>query len=122
MRAASRLTAELAKPNAIIYWLDLLLSATAGYGGLAAWHLYGHTPIGLRYHALHHLLPNLPSHAFGRARRRLLAQLPADSPYRAATGRRISELLIRMLRMQASHRRTVLASSGDSADVPVLTR
>lgn len=39
-------------------------------------------PIGLRYHCTHHLFPNLPYHALGIAHRRLLAQLPEDSPYR----------------------------------------
>ena len=38
-------------------------------------------PIGLRYHALHHLYPSLPYHSLGTAHRRLLAQLPADSLY-----------------------------------------
>src|SRR6202012_2870775 len=39
-------------------------------------------PVGLRYHSLHHLLPSLPYHALGVAHRRLMEQLPADSPYR----------------------------------------
>jgi fatty acid desaturase len=39
-------------------------------------------PIGTRYHALHHLFPSLPYHAMPEAHRRLMAQLPADSPYR----------------------------------------
>jgi fatty acid desaturase len=39
-------------------------------------------PLGLRYHALHHLFPSLPFHNMGIAHRRLMAQLPADSPYR----------------------------------------
>ncbi|MGH8296428.1 MAG: fatty acid desaturase family protein [Steroidobacteraceae bacterium] len=39
-------------------------------------------PLGLRYHALHHWFPALPYHSLGRAHRRLMAQLPADSPYR----------------------------------------
>ena len=39
-------------------------------------------PVGLRYHSLHHLLPSLPYHSLGIAHRRLMAQLPADSPYR----------------------------------------
>ncbi len=39
-------------------------------------------PVGLRYHALHHLLPSLPYHALGKAHRRLMADLPADAPYR----------------------------------------
>jgi fatty acid desaturase len=38
--------------------------------------------VGLRYHALHHLFPSLPYHSLGIAHRRLMAQLPADSPYR----------------------------------------
>ncbi|TWT53742.1 Fatty acid desaturase [Rubripirellula amarantea] len=38
-------------------------------------------PIGTRYHALHHLFPRLPYHDLGRAHRRLVAGLPADSPY-----------------------------------------
>jgi fatty acid desaturase len=38
-------------------------------------------PLGLRYHALHHLFPALPYHNLGIAHRRLMAQLPAGSPY-----------------------------------------
>ncbi|MGB5102777.1 MAG: fatty acid desaturase [Steroidobacteraceae bacterium] len=40
-------------------------------------------PVGLRYHALHHLLPTLPYHNLGKAHRRLVAMLPVDSPYHA---------------------------------------
>jgi fatty acid desaturase len=39
-------------------------------------------PVGLRYHALHHMFPALPYHAMDEAHRRLVAGLPADSPYR----------------------------------------
>src|SRR5829696_2261392 len=38
-------------------------------------------PVGLRYHALHHLLPMLPYHAMRRAHLRLMRELPQDSPY-----------------------------------------
>ncbi len=38
-------------------------------------------PVGLRYHALHHLLPSLPYHSLGEAHRRLSAAVGAESPY-----------------------------------------
>jgi fatty acid desaturase len=40
-------------------------------------------PVGLRFHALHHLFPTLPYHNLAQAHQRLMAELPADSPYRA---------------------------------------
>ncbi|SFP34805.1 fatty acid desaturase family protein [Sphingomonas rubra] len=42
-------------------------------------------PVGLRYHALHHLLPSVPYHALGEAHRRLSAMLEQDSPYHKAS-------------------------------------
>ncbi|HEX7448929.1 MAG TPA: fatty acid desaturase, partial [Pirellulales bacterium] len=39
-------------------------------------------PVGLRFHALHHLFPSMPYHNLALAHRRLMARLPADSPYR----------------------------------------
>jgi fatty acid desaturase len=42
-------------------------------------------PVGLRYHALHHLLPSVPYHALGEAHRRLIAQLASDSAYHRAS-------------------------------------
>ncbi len=38
-------------------------------------------PVGLRYHALHHLLPSVPYHALGKAHARLMATLESGSPY-----------------------------------------
>lgn len=38
-------------------------------------------PVGLRYHALHHLFPTLPYHNLGRAHQRLVAELGPDCPY-----------------------------------------
>jgi fatty acid desaturase len=36
-------------------------------------------PVGLRYHATHHLFPNLPYHNLGQAHRRLVRELGDDS-------------------------------------------
>ena len=41
-------------------------------------------PVGLRYHALHHLLPSLPYHSLPEAHRRLAAQLGGESTYAKA--------------------------------------
>jgi fatty acid desaturase len=60
-------------------------------------------PVGLRYHALHHLLPSLPYHALGAVHRRLLAELPADSPYRGAGSPGIGVAMADLFR-RAAHR------------------
>ncbi len=39
-------------------------------------------PLGLRYHALHHLFPAIPYHHLGKAHQRLLARLPDTASYR----------------------------------------
>ena len=41
-------------------------------------------PVGLRYHALHHLMPSMPYHALPEAHRRLKRELGADSTYDGA--------------------------------------
>jgi fatty acid desaturase len=38
-------------------------------------------PLGMRYHALHHLMPSLPYHAMAEAHRRLVTRLPPRSAY-----------------------------------------
>lgn len=42
-------------------------------------------PVGLRYHALHHLLPSLPYHSLGEAHRRLMTRFGAQSIYDRAS-------------------------------------
>ena len=41
-------------------------------------------PVGLRYHALHHLLPSMPYHSLAEAHRRLVARLGTGSTYARA--------------------------------------
>jgi fatty acid desaturase len=55
-------------------------------------------PVGLRYHAIHHLLPGLPYHALGEAHRRLIAALPAGSTYERANYSGLSVLVARLIK------------------------
>ncbi|HET9335412.1 MAG TPA: fatty acid desaturase [Sphingomicrobium sp.] len=50
-------------------------------------------PVGLRYHALHHLLPGVPYHHLGEAHRRISTALAADSPYFGANHRGLPGLV-----------------------------
>jgi fatty acid desaturase len=55
-------------------------------------------PVGLRYHALHHLLPSLPYHSLGEAHRRLSAALEPGSPYHRGNYAGMSELVGKIAR------------------------
>jgi fatty acid desaturase len=54
-------------------------------------------PVGLRYHATHHLFPSLPYHALGEAHRRLSSRLDDSDIYRAATRKSLWDALSRLL-------------------------
>lgn len=55
-------------------------------------------PVGLRYHALHHLLPSVPYHALGEAHRRLSAELAPDSAYHSASYKGLPGLAYRLVK------------------------
>ena len=50
-------------------------------------------PVGLRFHALHHIFPSMPYHALATAHRRLIGELPEDSPYRLCSAGSLREVL-----------------------------
>ena len=60
-------------------------------------------PVGLRYHALHHLLPSMPYHSLAEAHRRLSSHLGAGSTYDGANHGGLGGLVNRLARstMQA---------------------
>ncbi|MEO9133021.1 MAG: fatty acid desaturase [Sphingomonas sp.] len=55
-------------------------------------------PVGLRYHALHHLVPSVPYHALGEAHRRLSAAVGEQSPYHRASYQGLPGLVHRLVR------------------------
>ena len=55
-------------------------------------------PVGLRYHALHHLMPSLPYHSLPEAHRRLVAELGDGSTFDGANHKGMFELVVRIAR------------------------
>jgi fatty acid desaturase len=62
-------------------------------------------PVGLRYHALHHLAPRLPYHNLGKAHRRLMAALPQTSVYHEVAHANLAQALSRLLARGRDHAR-----------------
>lgn len=60
-------------------------------------------PVGLRYHALHHLFPTIPYHNLGIAHRRLMRELPHHSPYRLTVEKNLWNALVKLWRSSLSH-------------------
>lgn len=61
-------------------------------------------PVGLRYHATHHLFPALPYHALGTAHRRLIEELPDNEVYLRTTRSSLWNALTRLWNDAASAR------------------
>ncbi|ADB15534.1 fatty acid desaturase [Pirellula staleyi DSM 6068] len=58
-------------------------------------------PVGLRFHATHHLFPSLPYHNMAEAHRRLMAHLPADSPFRQTVEPSLWAAMVKLWRASA---------------------
>lgn len=61
-------------------------------------------PVGLRYHALHHLMPSMPYHALPEAHRRLVQELGIDSTYHAVNHPGMAVLVGRIARSTIGRR------------------
>lgn len=55
-------------------------------------------PVGLRYHALHHLMPSMPYHSLPEAHRRLVRELGSGSTYDGANHKGMGVLVARIAR------------------------
>ena len=61
-------------------------------------------PVGLRYHALHHLMPSMPYHSLPEAHRRLVKELGEASTYHGANHKGMGVLVGRIARSTMSRR------------------
>lgn len=66
-------------PNHIMTFEEQFLDSTDIPGNPILTPLWA--PVGIRYHATHHLFPGIPYHFLGEAHRRLSRDLPQNSPY-----------------------------------------
>ncbi len=72
-------------------------------------------PVGLRYHALHHFLPTVPYHNLGTLHRRLLAELPSDSPYRCTEQKGILSTVHNLFQQASRNAKSALVSEDCAA-------
>ncbi len=61
-------------------------------------------PVGLRYHALHHLMPSMPYHSLGEAHKRISARLGPQSTFAQTTHKGMAPLVARIARSTMGRR------------------
>ena len=71
-------------------------------------------PVGLRYHATHHLFPGIPYHNLAAAHARLLLLLPLNSPYRQTEARGLVTSLRELWRTAQADRPAATALAGNN--------
>jgi fatty acid desaturase len=69
------------EPGRPVPWLEQMRDSINIVGG--GWVTTLLFPVGLRYHAVHHLFPAIPYHHLAEAHRRLMTNLPSDTGYAA---------------------------------------
>lgn len=70
-------------------------------------------PVGLRFHATHHLFPSMPYHNLGKARRKLIAELEDNEPYLRSTRKNLWEGLSRLWKDAKAHQQEVKAAKAE---------
>ena len=70
-------------------------------------------PVGLRFHAVHHLFPGIPYHNLAAAHARLSRLLPSDSPYHRTEGRGLITSLRELWRAARTDRPGAVAPAPD---------
>ena len=61
-------------------------------------------PVGLRYHALHHLIPSMPYHSLGEAHRRLREHLEPETTFHRASHKGMVPLVGKIVRGSRARR------------------
>ncbi len=84
------------QPDSPVSYVDQLLDTNTFPCGKWLPELWA--PVGLRYHALHHVLPMIPYHAMRDAHHRLMLRLPPDSPYHQTVRAGLWPVLTEILR------------------------
>jgi fatty acid desaturase len=72
-------------------------------------------PVGLRFHALHHMLPSLPYHSLAEAHRILMRELPGDSPYFQTNSPGLWATMRTMWTEAAAHHRRRITNQKDAS-------
>jgi len=62
-------------------------------------------PVGLRFHATHHLFPGMPYHSLGKAHRKLLKELPEGNPYPLAIRKSLWSALAQLWKEASDNQR-----------------
>ncbi len=61
-------------------------------------------PVGLRFHATHHLFPGMPYHNLGKAHRKLMKELPEENPYPLAMRKSLLSALAQLWKEASENR------------------